>query len=238
MQVVHGPCHPLEVACRCAWWAMSRTAIARFAALRKVAIPAGAGLFETLYAAIMQTLDISEGDALALVGIRIATERNALQFSDELLEMDAAIEIIDSRDREEVQQERRSDSAKKQDVETFSKAFREKREQVQAATANKKAKTGQRSRGGASSSSAHPKVLPKTITQAEAKQFLPLGCAVWRSNTRNEWWGHCKPFKRVVAPWLLGEESTAMFRVLKRLWEQHLEQSGQGPEACPFEGLL
>lgn len=239
MQVAQGPAHPLEIACRCAWWAMGRTAIARFAALRKVEIPSGAGLFDTLYATTMQILSISEGDALAIVGIRIAAERNAMQFSEELLEMDAAIEIIDSRDRDEVQQERKAATNKKQDIDTFSKAFRAKREQVRTLCA-KKAKPGNRGRGGGSSSSSasRPAVLPKTITQAEAKQFLPAGCAVWRSNTRNEWWGHCKPFKRVVVPWVLGEESSAMFIVLKRLWQQHLEKTGEGPEACPFEGLL
>lgn len=242
MQLVHGPTHPLDIACRCACWAMSRTEIARFVALRKVEIPSGASLFDTMYIATQKILGLSDADVLAIVGLRIVAERNSMHFGEELLEMDAAIEVIDCKDREEVQQERKSAGNKKPEFETLSKAFKEKRQEVQAAAkpAKRPTTTALKSdaRGGASSSSSRPAVIPKTITHAEAIQYLPPGCAVWRSNTRNEWWGHCKPFKRVVVPWMLGEESSAMFLVLRKLWVQHLELTGQGPESCPYQGLL
>ena len=85
---------------------------------------------------------------------------------------------------------------------------------------------------------APPGPLPSTIPQAEAKQYIPPDTSIWRGVTRSEWCAHCKPFKRIQEPWVVGGEHAALVRILARLWRQYLKKEALPLDACPYVGLL
>lgn len=234
LRLTRGPMHVLEIACYNAWWLMSRTVVTRFAALKQAAVDSGASLFEALLSVTKQILHFDDEQALDLVCKRLPAEWNATHYSERLLELDQALEVIDINDREEVKATQKQAESKLDDIGVFSGEYKQKRQAVTEA----KASSGAKRRRRVASSSSGPSVLPKTIPQSEAKRWIPEGASVWRSNTRNEWWGHYPPFKRVVVPWTIGQEADAMREAIRRLWRQHLEYRGLPESACPHQGIL
>lgn len=235
MEVVRGPLHVLEIACYEGWWLLSRTVICRFAALKQAQIEAGSSLFATLFSVTKHILNLDDESTLGLVRQRLPAERNASHFSERLLHLDQALEVVDHNDQEEVKATKKAAKTKLEDISAFVSEYKQKRATVMSASgsqpANKKRKRGEAS---------GPAVLPKTIPQSEAKRWIPEGTSVWRSNTRNEWWGHYSSaqYKRIVVPWTLGQEEPAMREVIRRLWAQWLEYRGLPESDCPIQGVF
>ena len=84
------------------------------------------------------------------VRLRIASERNASHFSSQLLEVDAAIEVVDVNDREELITEKKSAATKQNDIETFVSEYKGKRATINEA---KQGKNEPKTSAGSSSGS-------------------------------------------------------------------------------------
>ena len=141
----------------------------------------------------------------------IPSDANAATFSDKLLELDAAIEVVDTHDKKDAENEQQSAKHRMHDVKVFKIEYMKKRDELRMAgpPAKKKAKKG-------------PSELPFAIPQKEAKLYVPPGAYIWRGMQRNEWWGHLAPFKRAKAKFTVkSEEQSSLKSTLRQLWSQY-----------------
>ena len=166
--------------------------------------------------------------ALAIeVALRIPTEENHEQFSERLLELDAAIDVMDTHDKKDVETEKQSAKSRKADRKTFRIEYAQKRKEAKfggVPPLKKLKKT--------------PTKLPFTIEQGEAKKYIPGGSYIWRGRVRAEWWGHLSPFKRIRCPFTTaGEEQEACRECIRGLWKQHAHFKGYPFSECPIEGV-
>ena len=95
-----GPCKVQDVAARNAWWKMPRTEVQKFSELFGVVISPSASLFETLTASIQGILKTDDETTLKYVGKRLVGEKLTSAFTDQFLQLDIAIDLVDRNDRE------------------------------------------------------------------------------------------------------------------------------------------
>ena len=173
----------------------------------------------------MGILKVDEVQAMKIVARRSPHDKIQQHFSDYLLGMDSGIELIDYHDKQQVQDEQKSVCYKLDGIENFRYELAQKRQDIRS----------QKKR------LVHPNRvrLPKLYIQEEAKLYIPQEtCSIWMSNTRHEWWGHCHPFKRVREAFKPEDEHQAVTSVIRQLWLQHCEVSGDFPEDFPFAGIV
>ena len=113
MVVDSGPLHPLAMCCHNAFWDMSRVEVGKLAALKGIQMPQGATLFSTLLTAIIGILDVDEITAMDYVGKRLPPSRNDQHFGEILTELDSALEVIDSNDRQGFKDEMKTAETKR-----------------------------------------------------------------------------------------------------------------------------
>lgn len=87
-----------------------------------------------------------------------------------------------------------------------------------------------------------PVLRPRTCTldQPTVKRLLPPGAFVWKGRTRQEWWGHCPPHKRICNRWVSPRaERAAMFSTVRTLWEHHAAtEKKKVAKLCPWPELF
>ena len=78
------------------------------------------------------------------------------------------------------------------------------------------------------------------VIQADVKRLIPGTCSVWRNNQGGGWCGHCPPNRRIREMNLdHGSSEIVVKALIKRLWIQHCEITGQSPHVvCFVEGLF
>lgn len=229
------------VAARRAFWSLTKATIQGLAAHWGIRIGEGADLFGTLFATVQGCLGGSDGETMRVVSQRLASQEQALTFSEEMSGIDEVMEVFERPDRASIEQERKKLKEKSSESEAFKAAYREKAERVRSVVEQHAAKERKkRKTAAASSSSSRPVRAPDefTIAQVDAKSLLPPGASVWRGVARNNWNAHLKPYARTSASWLRsGGEAAALKVVLRTVWSQYLEVEGLSRAACPVEGL-
>ena len=226
MVIDNGPLPPLKLACKQAFWRLSKTEIQRFCANGGFKIASSASLFDTLMSAVERILGLTGEKALEVVAQRQCTQKHSQAFAEELLQMDAAIEIFDQADRQSLNDDMKGAQSKLDNIEDFKVQLAEARSTVFAAKRQKALKD-------------RP-VLPRVMSQEEAAVFAPPSAHVWISNYRTEWWGHFLKYKRVWVPYnnIPGEDSKACIECLQRLWIQHNEHYGYPRDYCLYSGIF
>ena len=160
-----------------------------------------------------------------------------------LLEVDAAAEVLERADEEELQHEQQTHVRRQSERTQFVAAYSQRRQAVRAQAAAAKGRG--RANGGRSVASGQrgpsrglPR-FPTEVDQATARQSAPDGSSIWRGLTRQEWCGHLPPNSRIHSKWSEWGEQNAMKDVLRRLWRQWAELHGQEyPACCPCHDLL
>jgi len=232
------PCSIMQLACRKAFWSLSKTVIKGLAEAKGISIESSATLFETLFAVIQDQLGTDDEATLVHVGQRLTAGEISSQFSEALLDIDEAAEVLETYDVRKVtqaqQDAREHESARLQ----FKREYGQRRTVVRdllAKAAVKKGKAAAKAKG----KKGDPPPLPSTMCQKTAKQFVPPGSFIWRGLSRSEWCGHMSPFRRVQASWHTFGEEGAMRRVVAMLWEQYCSFHGlPWPDSCPHKELL
>ena len=129
-------------------------------------------MFQTLVEAVQGVLKADEHEALKVVAKRLPHDKNQQHFVDDLLNMDAGIQLIDYPDKQQVQDEQKSVCYKLDGIEHFQFEFAQKRNEVRSQEKQRRVDPN-RAR------------LPKLYIQEEAKLYTPQDtCRNWRSNTR------------------------------------------------------
>lgn len=232
-----GPMMMFDLACTKAFWALPRTTIVTLAHLRGISVEKSANLFDALFTVLSGRLEIEDDEVLKLISARLGNDQLNMQFASGLLDIDAAIQVLDWTDHQVVhdaQAKVKTDAAVRSD---FVKSYKEKKMKVRSVL--EKAKPKAKPQNARGKRSATQPAAPSTISQATAKMFVPPSAFIWRGVSRCDWNGHLEPYRRVRATWSKFGEEGAMKEVLRMLWEQHCEKEGLPfPDACPHKGLL
>ena len=147
-------------------------------------------------------------------------------FSEAILNLDAAMDVFDRNDHEQINQTKKDAVMKESNATEFTKRFRERAATVHAKEgppAHKKVKGAVVSRPSLPSADS-----AFTMTHGEAKAFLPAGATIWRGHGRSVWYGHMMPYSRCSEPFSrAGGEMQAFRCILKKLWSQWLILNGK-----------
>lgn len=195
----HGVQSLLKAGCRSAWWGMSRSAISELCTYFGIAVESGAGLADMCWTMAASALGGSDQELLDILHRRVARDSNNSIFSEALLEVDEALEVIDHMDTRKVQEAQREARSSASTRAAFKSDYAQRAQTVRAANDGAPRK---KRKGAASSSSVATRLVvpPHHITQQEAKQFCPPQGSVWRSLTRGEWCAHLPEYRRITAP--------------------------------------
>ena len=153
------------------------------------------------------------------------------ELSEAILEVDAAVHVLEQADHDVVEQEKRTATTRLESRDEFRKGYTERVRAHRASTAGK-----------AKKAKATPPVkktkLPTVISHAEANNFIPPETSIWRGRVRGSLQGHCKPFARVSVSWSTCSEPEAMKKVIRTLWEEYILGKALDKDACPWDRLL
>lgn len=182
-------------------------------------------MFDCLYEMIQQELGGSASETLDILHRRLAHSA-VNDVSAAILEVDEAVELLERSDVRVLYQEQQDVRREKTSRQSFADAYRERRRTLAMKCPGRR---------GSRAKSVLPK-LGSQVDQKLAKSLLPPGASIWRGLTRGQWCGHLQPYARVSRPWA-GDESAACLQVIRELWDQFLEMTGQDWSACTVEGL-
>ena len=153
-----------------------RTDIQRFSVLQGVQISNSASLFDTLLASIIGILKCDEATAMTFMGKRLVREKRSTFFSEEVLQLDDAIDLFDYNDREHVKGDTKKEANQLDYLADFVVELSSKRTEMATA---KKQKMDQ-----------NKPVLPRVLTQEEAAIYCPPNGHIWISNHKRSFHGH------------------------------------------------
>ena len=232
LMVQSGESLPLvSVAAHAGFWSFGRTILDRIAKHIGCATLPASNLVETLFQMItFQLPHLDESAVMQVIAKRMGNGDLMATFDTVIMEVEEAVECLHPDDHKEFKDVEEKAATNRSDRSTFRDEFR-KQAGVVRARAKPKAKAK------AKAKALPRKDFPTTLTQAEAKAYLPAGCSVWRAISHSAWAGHCPPHPRISSSWSLGEFE-AMREVIRRLWRQHLDKEGLDNSACPFNNLL
>ena len=192
-------------------------------------MPANDGsLLTTLLSVVQKILNVTADEAMDVCSQRLRKRDMAANYSDCLLECDAALDCMEHRDITEFVQEKKSLHEDAAEHATFVASFKDKRVALLEEAAGKKKAKLVKAKGPV----VKPKI-PNAIEQKEAKKYVPPGASIWRNRIYGAWCGHCPPRSRISEPWLSAEQ-LALRRLLERLWAQHVEFKGLPWDAVPW----
>jgi hypothetical protein len=168
---------------------------------------------------------------MRMLSKRLCDTEQCNEWTQELLEIDAAATLLERQDQEALRSEQDAVLAQMEVRKAFRDAYARRRRddeekaKLAAPKANKKKVEAAKVK------------MPTEIEQHEAKLWLPPHASIWRGRIKGYWFGHLPPFSRISAAWKEHSEGGAMRLIIRRLWDQHLMVTGASREDCPFQGI-
>lgn len=154
---------------------------------------------------------------------------------DRLLETDTIHWCFDKEDHEELKTELQRAEHKVSSQSDFKRKYIERKRQVSFELA--KALGGKRNKRGASSSAPPTQIPDGEVSQSAARQLIPPGCHIWRSNADGGWCGHYAPYRRTAFSGMVYGHMGAFIHQLRDLWAKHCEYTGMDNTEVPVPGL-
>jgi hypothetical protein len=233
----------LKIAALEAFWAIDKVTLDRLAKHRDVDLPKGSSLFQTIFYLIRSVLeDKTEEEILLICSARLARiEPHA--WSDEILQVDEAVQCLDKHDEKEFKREQQNASTAKELSSSFSKEYAAKHAELRARAVEAKGKKPGRkpkqASTSSSSSSSKPTTLPQQIPMEEAKLFVPPGGLIWPDRKIGAWRAQFPPFSGISRSWgHHGGEHEALKLCIIYLWSKWCEVNGVPHAECPMKGVL
>lgn len=166
---------------------MGQPSVVRFGHHLGAQFDDAAPFFDILYTIIQQVLKSTDDETLRIVSVRMAAHDGRQAYSNELLQIDEAMQCMDLHDHKVINDEKKAVVAARQFRDTFSADYRRRATQVrEAAAASSSSARGKNNnaRGGGGSAPAGPRPkLPPDIPQSEAKLWIPPMSSIWKDNT-------------------------------------------------------
>jgi len=233
-----------ELAAMHAFWTLSATQLTNFATYFGLNVPPGEGLFGLLFSMVAECLGCNDTKALQIVARRLGSYEQQLQFGEELLALDEALDVFEFHDQKTIISEQKDVKSTDTDRKVFLTSFKVK------ARAMHEAAAGGESQAKRARMAAPPPQLPLppvsafTIEHAVAKELIPPPPAsIWRAHKKGEWWGHTHPdLARCREPWVRhGGERPALIALLRKMGQQYAERNNLGrdvKELCHVKNLF
>eukprot|EP00928_Gymnodinium_smaydae_P088439 TRINITY_DN72522_c0_g1_i1.p1 TRINITY_DN72522_c0_g1~~TRINITY_DN72522_c0_g1_i1.p1 ORF type:complete len:417 (-),score=95.33 TRINITY_DN72522_c0_g1_i1:108-1358(-) len=184
----------LHLAAENCFWQLSRASCLFYARLERLPVPNSASLAEVLFQLLKHLLNLSDDALLDKLHLRLAKWSAQSDFSDELMMVDEAIEVLGDMDHKVIRNEQdrvRSDREDRRDYKTNYEEYVRRIRPVPKAKAVPKGKAKAKAKGAVVPAAAPVGgPLPDVIEHADAKVFLPLGAFVWRGFSNMSWQGH------------------------------------------------
>ena len=156
------------------------------------------------------------------------------KYLNELCEVDEAMTLLEKDDQDRMQQEMKSAANAEEERKSFVEIWRAKSTEI-----IEKSGGGPKKKAKKKGDKSEELKWTAEIPFEQAKALKPPDASLWRGFNRGEYWGHCKPYSRVVASWTKhGSERNALQHVLRSLWKQSLEKHGLDTGKCPVQGLF
>lgn len=219
----------LKVAAAKGFWELKKSFVEELGS--HIGAPRCSTFFDLLMHLVTSILGVAEDDALDCLAHRLAARDRDMAHAAALAEIDEGIQVLDQRDHMEVKGSVKEMASNTVERAQFSAAVQARRAAVRAAAA----KGGRRKKRNDSSAPSAPRPFPNTISQPEAKLFIPEGSSIWKSNTRFAWCGHVPPRARISEQWQKhGSDQVALQCLLARMWRQHCELNAIPEADCPW----
>ena len=223
--VVEGDPQPLmQVAARCAFWKTAATDLQAMAKFLGIALSNSANLVDILYDMISNILGIEGLAVMSILQLRLAVFERDLEYSEDLLELDAAVSVLTKEDQSKLTEEKKRAKLQKSDRDEYTERYKEKMVMFRDEPKRQKKMV--------------QKPLPKLffkLTHAEVKAYIPPGSSIWRSLTKGGWMGHLPPFPRVSATWAEHGEEESPLVCLRKLWRLRFLADGTDESTCPWK---
>jgi hypothetical protein len=200
-------------------------------------VPTGLDYFDTLAFVCKFILKRDDQFILNILHEKMATMPGSNDLmAEELLQIDAAIQVLDQCDHDVFLAEQKKVEGDKEERREFAKRYRER---ISALTAGLPLPVILRpARRGGAPGGEYPPAIPSTIPHAEAALYIPPGSTIWRALLRSKWEAHVKPYPRFGEHWSIEGEHEALLRILRRMWAFYLEGIGRDLTDCPITGLF
>lgn len=224
----------LQFAAENGFWNMGKAILGEVAKKYNIDTGAGSDLFGVVFSMAKHITQKEDDEVCRMCHKRLVHIDAASEFSDELLSVDAAVEVMDYYDHQVISDEQKAVVSRSVERKEYAQSYKARRQSVGGSKAKGKQSSASTCRRGAPSTMPPPSTIP----QAEAKRYIPQTASIWRGVQRGQWCGHQPPYQRCSASWQKHGEAEAMLIVVRKLWSQALELDGKGPEACPIQGVF
>lgn len=221
-----------------AYWGLDRAFLTKLAGFLVVQVSTTMSLFDLVHRLVSHSLPEHDPEALLNVCCaRMVSFQKQAAWSEELGQVDEAVEVLARNDHEVMSTERKN-NAHLAEADGHAYGAEYVRRRVVAAKAQSKAA----GRAVPKPPELRPRALPKwpeqNIDTALAKSMRPPGSSLWPCVRMGNWQGHLEPWHRISRSWSRYGEAGSLNLVLKALWERHCELQGRPLSACPIKGLF
>ena len=228
--VSDGPGPLLQVAAREAFWSMKSPWLLELAQHLHIDVANPGSLCSTVSSLVMSILDIDEEASIPILQKRLAVNDITSLYSHHVMTLDDALECMDVNDAKKVRDEQKATEQFVEARSTYACDYvQRKRRLDDSKLAGKKAKAKPKAKAIALKDKFGEGVIP----QAEAKKWLPEGSHIWKDRVRGAWNAHHPPRARISEPYD-GDERAALLCILRRVWQQHSELTGNSMASCPY----
>lgn len=239
-----GP-EPIDrVAARQGYWSIEKATLVKLAGHLGVMTSTGDSLVDLLVRLIKHSVPgTSAEDAVLLCKTRLALYAQASQWSEDILQIDDAMLVLDRNDEQHVRSQKKAAASTQEEASTFRAQYTAKLKEARTSDPQPKKK---KQRGAAGAAEEKPPKYPKRVPSFPdagidlvlARALVPAGGALWKDQKFGSWQGHYPPFPRIGRSWRKYTEREALRLVLENLWGWHLLEKGLQPADCPISGIF
>ena len=228
----------LEVAAKAAWFNLDAAFIRRACVHEQIDLQDCSSTFEVLMQATMAVLGISEQEALDICYKRVANLKGKAAFSNQLLQVDEAMQVMDKCDLDAFKREQEAVQTRAHELKSFAEEYIQAKSRLRSANPG----AGQaKGKGRGKARTAVPLILPRdlgSIPHSDIKHFVPAGGRLWKSSQHRSWLGHVPPNRITSRAWTKYGEVEALRLVLVAVWQQYCDMNGIRYADCPLKGIL
>jgi hypothetical protein len=226
----------LRVCARQAWWAVPRHTLEDIATNQKVHAGSGCSLFSLVFALTKKVLGLDDASTCTILQSRMARMKDTGNWSDAIMEIDEAVQVLDENDREEVTKAQKRITDDHEHHAAFASEYKEKVKASKGGDAPPKKRAKKPETFGYTG----PPRLPAAseLSQADGKKYMPPGASLWKAAGSGTWNSKLPPYSQTSRSWAKYGEAEAMRLCIVAAWENFMESRGEDTLHCPVLGIF
>lgn len=238
----------LTVAAECAFWDIERSTLVRLGGFVGAHIEPSMSLFDVVTGLIKHALpEATDERVITIMKQRVAMLSRKNEWTDDLLEVDEAAELLQPGDVKQLRTEQKAARETQAETQKFKACYKERAKVIATKAAEAVAGAGQRARKRGKNKAVaegvgYPSRVPRwpehSVSIEAARSVVPRGATLWRDVRFGNWQGHFQPYPRISRSWARYGELPALRLVLQNLWSWWLLDRGLDQASCPVEGIF